>query len=75
LADSQSVGLSLEGVASLEKPTQSGRGLTWHQLNPPRQSNHLKLLSRRKPELLTHPLGDHDLVFGGDSDEIHHLIV
>jgi hypothetical protein len=75
LADSQSVGLSLEGVVSLEKPTQSGRGLAWHQLNPPRQSNHLKLLTRGKTELLAHPFGDHDLVFGGDSGEIHPLIV
>jgi hypothetical protein len=71
LADSQSVGLSLEGVVSLEKPTESARGLAWHQLNPPRQSNHLKLLTRGKTELLAHPLGDHDLVFGGDSGEIH----
>jgi hypothetical protein len=64
LADSQSIGFSLEGVVSLEKPTESGRGLAWHQLNPPRQGNHLKLLSRGKAELLTYPLGDHDLVFG-----------
>jgi hypothetical protein len=49
----------------MQKAPKRNRRLAWHQLNAPRQRDHLQLLAGAQAELLTHPLGDDDLVLGG----------
>jgi hypothetical protein len=55
----------------MQKAPKRNRPLAWHQLNAPRQRNHLQLLAGAQAELLTHPLGDDDLVLGGYGCDIH----
>jgi hypothetical protein len=59
----------------MQKAPQGNRLLARHQLNAPRQRNHLQLLARAQAKLLTHPLGDDDLVLGGNGCEIHEATV
>jgi hypothetical protein len=49
----------------MQKAPKGNRRLARHQLNAPRQRGHLQLLAGAQAELLTHPLGDDDLVLGG----------
>ena len=55
----------------MQKPAKGNRRLARHQLNAPRQGDHLQLLAGAQAKLLTHPLGDDNLVLGGNGYEIH----
>jgi len=63
--------LALEGVPAWQKTAQGRWILGGHQLNAPRQGDHLQALAWAEAELLAHPLGNHDLKFRRDGREIH----
>ena len=59
----------------MQKASKGDRGLARHQLNPPRQGDHLQLLTGAQAKLLAHPLRDDDLVLGGYGYEVHKTTV
>jgi hypothetical protein len=65
----------MERVLSLYKSPQRNRELARDQFDPPWQRHHMKLLAWNEPELVTHPLGDHDLMIGRNSGDINRFIV
>jgi len=60
----------LEAVDALQKTAKLPRRLGRHQLDPPRQGDHLKGLPGTEAELLSDPLGNHDQELGGDGRDI-----